>query len=213
MKKIDYYFDFLSPYSYFSWKNTKELRENPKLEIALKPVVMGTLFNNWEIKGPGEIAPKRVQMLKHCFQYAAIHGIDFHPPKSHPFNPLYALRLACKNCAGDIQEQIIDFLWDLCWAKGIGLGDEEVLKEKLSEAGFAADELLEKTFNREVKQELKANNKEAIAQKAFGVPSFVYNDELYWGNDSIELLIDALSDSPHVWNKDLFNDRIKDVKL
>lgn len=213
MKKVDYYFDFLSPFSYFSWINTAELRQNSDYQIELKPVVMGTLFNNWGIKGPGEIAPKRVQMLKYCFQYAALNNIDFIPPKTHPFNPLYALRLATNACSKEHQEKVINLLWNFCWGKGNELGDEDALIELLDNEGLDGKELLESTYQREVKLELKINTKEAIAHKVYGVPSFVYNNELYWGNDSIVFLTRALKDDPIQWDKQLFQDRLKDVDL
>ena len=211
MKKVDYYFDFLSPFSYFSWKNTAELRSNPDIEVALKPVVMGTLFNNWGIKGPGEIPPKRYLMLKQCFQYAAVNNIDFTPPKTHPFNPLYALRLATAICGEQDQEKIIDHLWTTCWSKGNSLGEADFLEEELNTIGLDGKALLERTFERDVKQQLKANTKEAIANKAFGVPSFVYENELYWGNDSLTFLRMALKDNTHNWDVKLFNDRISDI--
>lgn len=213
MKKIDYYFDFLSPFSYFSWKNTENLRKNPKWDIALKPVVMGSLFNHWLIKGPGEIAPKRYYMLKQCFQYAALNDIAFMPPKSHPFNPLYALRLATTSCSGDNQEKVIDLLWRLCWEKGQDLGNENVLASALMDAGLEGDKLLDRTFDRDVKIELKSNTKEAITNKVFGVPSFVYDNELYWGNDSLIYLERALNKDPVDWDVETFIDRTKNLEL
>lgn len=213
MQKIDYYFDFLSPFSYFSWKNTADLRTNPDIKISYKPVVMGTLFNNWEIKGPGEIAPKRHQMLKKCFQYAAINNLEFVPPKTHPFNPLYALRLATSNCGLDDQEKIIDLLWQSCWAQGNELGDSDFLEKELNSIGLNGKVLLEKTFEREVKQELKKNTKEAISKNIFGVPSFVYQEELYWGNDSLDFLRLTLQKGAPEWNKNLFLDRTSDIIL
>lgn len=211
MKKIDYYFDFLSPFSYFSWINTQKLRSNIDIKINLKPVVMGTIFNHWEIKGPGEIAPKRYYMLKQCFQYAALNDIPFTPPKEHPFNPLYALRLATLTCSKDKQEKIINFLWGLCWAKGAKLGDEELLIKSLNEAGFDGEQLMETTYSKEVKLELKANTKEAISNKVFGVPSFMYDNELYWGNDSLVYLEKDLSAEKLSWNVNTFIDRTKDI--
>lgn len=211
MKKVDYYFDFLSPFSYFSWKNTTDLRSNPNVQLTLKPVVMGTLFNNWEIKGPGEVAPKRLLMLKQCFQYAAMNNIDFIPPKTHPFNPLYALRLATTACAQDNQEKIIDRLWNTCWGQGQELGEAEFLENILCEIGLDGKALIEKTFDREVKMELKKNTKEAIAMKAFGVPSFVYEGELYWGNDSLDYLKLVLEGKGPDWDKEMFKDRTSDI--
>jgi 2-hydroxychromene-2-carboxylate isomerase len=213
MQKIDYYFDFLSPFSYFSWILTRKLRTNPDYQFHLKPVVMGTLFNHWGIKGPGEIAPKRLQMLKQCFQFAAVNQIDFTPPKSHPFNPLYSLRLATFSCAGEVQNAVIEALWQACWAQGVNIGEPDIVKIILNKAMLNGEALLEKTFTKEVKQELKNNTQEAIDRGVFGVPSFFHNDELYWGIDNIEFLKLSLKGELPEWNKELFLERTQDIKL
>lgn len=213
MKKIDYYFDFLSPFSYFSWKNTTELRNNPAYQVALKPVVMGTLFNHWGIKGPGEIASKRYLMLKQCFIYAAKNNIPFCPPKQHPFNPLYVLRLATSSCASDtdLQSKIIDCLWKACWEKSIDLGEPERIIPELNAIGLDGEALIDKTFDRDVKVELKQNTKEAIAKKVFGVPTFAVDDEIFWGNDNLENLNLYLTDQFPKWDKETFLDRSSDI--
>ena len=71
MKKVSYYFYFLSPYSYFSFINLERKCVFKDHNILLKPVVMGSLFKNFDMKGPGEIRPKRHYMLKQCFIYSA----------------------------------------------------------------------------------------------------------------------------------------------
>ncbi len=208
MQIIDYYFDFLSPYSYFSFKNLDKLPKN--IAINYKPVAMGTVFNHWDMKGPGEIAPKRSYMLKQCFIYAAQKSIDFIPPKNHPFNPLYALRLATKACSQESQKEMIKVLFNSCWAQGIELGEPDELKIILQKNNLDPT-LVDKTFEKEVKLELKRNTKEAISKNVFGVPSFCVDHELFWGNDSIENLISFLSGDFVSWDKELFNSRINPV--
>jgi len=225
MKKINYYFDFLSPFSYFSWvrhsivkkefdckTNVKETELN--FSFQYRPVVMGTLFNHWGIKGPGEIAPKRHYMLKQCFKYAAKMNIPFAPPKQHPFNPLYALRLATISCAGEENQfKVIDALWKAVWADSIDLGEPENCIEVLNAIGLDGQKLLDKTFEREVKKELKNNTKEAITKNIFGVPTFAVEDEIFWGNDSLEDLFHYLKGEEVPWNKTLFADRSADIIL
>src|SRR4051812_35620264 len=100
MKRLNFYFDFLSPFSYFAWT---KIASNKELIIDYKPVALGPLLNHWSIKGPGEIEPKREFLLKQCLRFAAKNNIDFTTPKTHPFNSLYALRLALKSTAGELQ--------------------------------------------------------------------------------------------------------------
>ena len=64
MKNIDFYFDFLSPFSYFAWLNHKDQLANYQLNIEYRPVLMGKLFGHFNFPGPGEIEVKRNYELK-----------------------------------------------------------------------------------------------------------------------------------------------------
>lgn len=190
MKEFNFYFDFLSPFSFFAFKRLGQLQN---VTIHYKPVALGPLLNHWGIKGPGEVTPKREFLLKQCLRYAAKHHMSFTTPKTHPFNSLYALRLALKSTAGDLQPQVIKTLWEAGWEKRIDMGEPDELQKVLREAGLPAEELYEKSFSKEAKVELKANIQEAISFGVFGVPSFVAGNELFWGNDAMESLVDYLA--------------------
>jgi len=73
------------------------------------------------------------------------------------------------------------------------MGEPDELIRVLKEANLPADELYEKSFSKEAKVELKANIQEAISFGAFGVPSMVVKDELFWGNDAIEDVLHFLN--------------------
>lgn len=192
MKALNFYFDFLSPFSYFAWMKLQGIKKELNLEVNYKPVALGPLLNHWQIKGPGEITPKREFLLKQCLRYAARNEIEFTTPKTHPFNSLYALRLALLGVAGEKQERVIETLWKAGWQTRIDMGEPDELLKVLRENDLPADELYEKSFSKEAKVELKSNIQEAISFGAFGVPSFVAHDELFWGNDSIEDLKDFI---------------------
>jgi 2-hydroxychromene-2-carboxylate isomerase len=185
MKELNFYFDFLSPFSYFAWLKLAPLSKELKIKINYKPVALGPLLNHWQIKGPGEITPKREFLLKQCLRYAAANDITFTTPKTHPFNSLYALRLALLGTAGDHQERVIETLWKAGWQTRIDMGEPDDLLAALRANDLPADELYEKSFSKEAKVELKSNIQEAISKGAFGVPSFVVGDELFWGHDSM----------------------------
>lgn len=187
MKSFDFYFDFLSPFSYFAHIRLQSHRSD--FTIRYRPVALGSLLNHWGIKGPGEVQPKREFLLKQCLRYASAHEMPFTTPKTHPFNSLYALRLALEGVAGPHQEKVIDTLWKAGWEKRIDMADPDELLRVLREAGLPADELYEKSFTREAKVEFKKNIHDALSAGAFGVPSFVVGSELFWGNDSVDDLL------------------------
>lgn len=192
MKELNFYFDFLSPFSYFAWLKMELFAKELNLQVNYKPVALGPLLNHWQIKGPGEIEPKREFLLKQMLRYASKNNIEFTTPKTHPFNSLYALRLSLKGVAGDYQEKVIETFWKAGWQKRIDMGEPDELLKVLRDNDLPADELYEKSFTREAKIELKQNIQEAITRGAFGVPSFVVDDELFWGQDSMEELRDFI---------------------
>lgn len=185
MKELKFYFDFLSPFSYFAWARTQKLAEELSLKVHYHPVALGPLLNHWQIKGPGEVTPKREFLLKQCLRYAASLDLPFTTPKTHPFNSLYALRLALKGVAGDHQERVIETLWKAGWQKRIDMGEPEELLAELRAQNLPAEELYERSFTKEAKVELKKNIQDAIEFGAFGVPTMVVDNELFWGNDSL----------------------------
>lgn len=188
MKTMDFYFDYLSPFSYFAWLKMKSFSSELNVKVNYKPVALGPLLNHWQIKGPGEVQPKREFLLKQMLRYADTNSIPFTTPKTHPFNSLYAVRLSLRGVAGDHQEKVIETFWLAGWQKRIDMGEPDELLKVLRENDLPADELYEKSFSREAKVELKANINEAISRGVFGVPSFTIDDELFWGNDSLNEL-------------------------
>lgn len=192
MKELNFYFDFLSPFSYFAWLKLAPFAKELNLKVNFKPVALGPLLNHWQIKGPGEIEPKREFLLKQMLRYSAKNNIEFTTPKTHPFNSLYALRFSLNGVAGIHQEKVIETFWKAGWQKRIDMGEPDELLKELRENNLPAEELYEKSFSREAKAELKNNIQEAISFGAFGVPSFVVDGELFWGQDSMDELKDFI---------------------
>jgi 2-hydroxychromene-2-carboxylate isomerase len=191
---MEFYFDFLSPYSYlaFQWiKKNKVLLDSLKVPVTYRPVIMSKLIHSYDTKGPAEIESKRNFLFKDCLRYSAIHGIDFNTPKSLPFNSLYALRLVLA-VEKERRFELIDAIYNAGWAMGKEIGEEGPLLEILEQADFD-NSLMDQTTSKEIRRELKENGRRAIDNGVFGLPSFIYNEELFWGNDSTKYLELALA--------------------
>jgi 2-hydroxychromene-2-carboxylate isomerase len=200
MEKINFYFDYLSPFSFFAWK---KIVKKPDLYHFI-PVSLGVILNHWQIKGPGEIAPKRLFLLKSCLRYAKKNNISFGTPKVHPFNSLYALRLSLKEVAGADQFRVIDALWNFGWVKREDLSNPESVIKWLNQNELPGELLYEKSFLPDSKKALKTNIQNAIDQGVFGVPSFTFKNELFWGNDSMDDLF-AWIDGEKGYDEDYLN--------
>ena len=185
MPAADWYFDFLSPFSYLQLAEFDRLP--PDLEVTYRPVLFAGLLGHWKHKGPAEIPAKRVQTYRWCHWYAARHGIPFRMPPAHPFNPLRPLRLAVARGA---EPGLIRAVFDAIWAEGRDPSDDEEWQALTARLGIAdADEAIARP---EVKEALRRGTEEAAERGVFGIPTFVIGDELFWGLDTTDLVLDYL---------------------
>jgi 2-hydroxychromene-2-carboxylate isomerase len=187
LKKLDWYFDFISPFSYLQSELLHTLP--PQVEIHFKPVLFAGLLNHWDNKGPAEIAPKRAWTFEHCAWLAHKHGIPLIMPAHHPFNPLPLLRLCIAlGCGAAVVHRLFRFVWqegqlpahDMHWS---------ALLQKLG----ATAAMLEAP---EIKQRLRANGEQAIAAGVFGVPTAVVDGRCFWGLDATDMLLAYLRGDP-----------------
>ena len=185
--RADWYFDFISPFSYLQLHQFHRLPET--LEIRCRPVLLAGLLGHWGQKGPAEIPAKRRQTYRLCQWLADRRGVPLKLPSIHPFNPLKALRLAI--ALGEDQE-VVEEIFRFIYEEGRDIRPEENWLELCERLGVDdADELIAQP---ETKQALRANTEEAARRGVYGVPTFAIGDELFWGDDLTDMLLDYLGD-------------------
>lgn len=186
-RHADWYFDFISPYAYLQFKHFHRLPQD--LEVTLKPVLFAGLLGHWEHKGPAEIPAKRVQTYRYSHWLAKKLGVPFKTPPAHPFNPLRVLRLAC---ALDGDHAVVEAIFNFVWGTGGDVNDDAALARLA--ARFGVTDLAATIGADEVKERLRANTEAAIARGVYGVPTFAVGEELFWGFDTTDMLLDYLAD-------------------
>lgn len=189
---VDWYFDFVSPYSYIC---LHRLREVPA-PIIYKPVLFAGLLNHFGQKGPAEIPAKRKWTYRWCHWWAKELGVPFRFPASHPFNPLHHLRLAL---ACGSSPQAVRRIFDSIWLSGEEAADPARFSKLCHDLKVGEPQLAEQ----KIKDQLRRNTEEAAARGVFGVPSFVADGEVFWGADSIGFLKAFLADPAAVRNEEM----------
>ncbi len=186
MPSADWYFDFISPFSYLQSERLASLA--PKLSIRYRPVLFGVLLSHHGHKGPAEIPAKRAFTYRQVMWLAHKQGIPLKFPPEHPFNPLPLLRLAIAcDCAPDAVQRIFRFVWrdgrlpdlPIEWAElthDLGLVDADA-----------------RIADPAVKAELRRNTDEAISRGVFGVPTLAIGGELFWGADATDMARDFVN--------------------
>jgi 2-hydroxychromene-2-carboxylate isomerase len=110
MVRVDWYFDFISPFSYLQSELLHLLPAD--LEVRFKPVLFAGLLNYWDNKGPAEIPPKRTWTFEHCAWLAHQHKIPMTLPAQHPFNPLPLLRLCVSlGSTAEVVHRLFRYVW------------------------------------------------------------------------------------------------------
>ncbi|MCP5459661.1 MAG: 2-hydroxychromene-2-carboxylate isomerase [Gammaproteobacteria bacterium] len=189
MKIIDWYFDFVSPFSYLQLERFPDLSNG--VEARFRPVLLAGLLKHWDTKGPAETPPRRRFTYRHVLWLARHHGIDLRMPPAHPFNPLAALRLAI---ALESRPEAIREIFRFFWRDGHS-SDNPVAWKALTDK-LGVKDVEERLAFPAVKQELRDNTEQAIHHGVFGVPTFRVDKELFWGFDAGGMLLDYLHD-PH----------------
>jgi 2-hydroxychromene-2-carboxylate isomerase len=190
MTQADWYFDFISPFSYLQAERLSAL----PVEVNCKPVLFAGLLDHWGQKGPAEIGVKRRFTYRHVVWLAHKQGIPVKFPPAHPFNPLPLLRLAVAlGGEFDAVQKIFRFVW----RDGLLPDSNDNLATLAKSLGLrGVDELNEFAAKPEAKDGLRKNGEEAIAQGVFGVPTLAIDGELFWGFDATDMALDFLRAQP-----------------
>lgn len=186
-RQADWYFDYISPYPYLQMSRFRELPED--LVVRPRPVLFAALLNHWGHKGPAEIPAKRRQTYFYTRWLADQRGLPFKGPPRHPFNPLALLRLTI--AAGSTLEAV-RIVYEHVFGEGND-GQEESSVAALGKKLGILD-VAEVLTRQSIKEELRANTTEAIERGVFGVPTFSYAGEIFWGDDATPLFVDFLAD-------------------
>ena len=188
----DFFFDFISPYSYLA--STRIRADHPDLPLVYRPVILGSIFSALGVTAPGAIPSRRRIGLQDALLLAQHYGVPFEGPPRHPFNPIYALRSVCAVDDPSTRAALTHRYFDAAWAEGRALDDMEVLKACLQDVDVE-QEPEDAATTREWRVALKGNTKAALAAAAWGVPTFVHGGVSLFGHDRLALLASLIEGS------------------
>jgi 2-hydroxychromene-2-carboxylate isomerase len=182
--KISWVFDLISPYAYLGFTQLSQLP--PGIEVELVPALFGVVLNHHGQVGPAEIDSKRRFTYRFVVWRARRMGVPFKMPPTHPFNCLNAMRLVF---AAGSTRQAVETGFDFVFGQGRDVSDPAVLAELAQALGVA-----DVNVDPAVKNSLRDSTDWAIQRGVFGVPTYVVGNELFWGQDAFEMLVDYLRD-------------------
>ena len=185
-KSIDFYFDFISPYSYLAHLRIKQIKN---INFNYKPVLVGGLHNLQGITAPAFIKPKLKHMISDCDLIAKKDRSIFIWNSKFPINSINIMRgyLFINNENKDLY---LNVMFDAYWKDNLDIANEETLKSLLENCKIDPINFFEGIKNPNIKDQLKNVTQAAHDNEIFGAPSFVVNNKIFWGQDRLEFALD-----------------------
>jgi 2-hydroxychromene-2-carboxylate isomerase len=192
MKRVDFFFDLSSPYSYLASTQLDGLAARTGAGIHHRPMVLGAVFKAASNVMPASSPPKAKWMFADLTRWAQEYGVPFLMSSHFPFNAIKAMRLILVGETEGKGPQTMHAAFRAAWAENRDITQETELRRIATDAGLDADRALQQIENPEIKGRLKANTDEAVQRGAFGAPAIFVGDQLFWGNDRLHQVERAL---------------------
>jgi 2-hydroxychromene-2-carboxylate isomerase len=186
-RRLEFWYEFASTYSYLSAMRIEKVAAAAKIEVAWRPFLLGPIFRaqGWD-DSPFNLQPAKGRyMWRDVERLAEGYGLPFRRPSSFPRNGLLAARIALVAQPEGWCPDWTRAVFTAEFAHDHDIGEPAVLRELVSTLGQDADAVLARAGSDENKTALRAQTERAQALGIFGAPSFVVDEELYWGNDRL----------------------------
>jgi 2-hydroxychromene-2-carboxylate isomerase len=185
-----FYFDFGSPNAYLSHRVIPDIEARTGARFDYVPVLLGGLFKLTNNQPPmvafGAVKNKLAYEAKETERFVRRHGLSeftFNP--NFPVNTLQLMRGAVAAQDLGVFGAYVEAVFRDMWATPKKMDDPEVFRAALEAAGLPAAAIIDKTQDQTVKDRLAANTQAAFEHGAFGSPSFLVGDELFFGKDRL----------------------------
>lgn len=188
------YWDFSSPFGYFGTSQVAALARRTGAKVVWHPILLGGLFRSIgapEVPLAGFSAAKQIYIGKDLDRWAAYWGVPYRFPSRFPTASLRAMRVYVA-LPEALRDAYRDAVYRAYWVEDRDITDDAVLASCIGDE-TAAREAFARATSDDVKAELRRETEQAAARGVFGVPTFTVGDDLFWGQDRLDLVESALS--------------------
>ena len=188
-KSIDFYFDFISPYSYLAYKKIKSLDNLNDYKIIYKPILLGGLHNLGGITAPAFNVRKMKNMKNDCELISKKNKIIFKWNDKFPINSLYLMR-GYLVLSEKLKEKYFEVCFDNYWKNNTDISTEENIHKILDLCAINKTDFFKNINDKKIKDQLRELTNFAFQKDIFGAPTFVVNNKIFWGQDRLEYALD-----------------------
>jgi len=194
-RQVDYYFSFQSPWTYVGHRAFRSLVSTYDLKVNYKPVVLVDLFSE-----TGGLPLMKRHPVRQRYRMVELQrwrdkrGLKFHlQPANWPFNARLADGVVIAAIETGLDpDRYLARGFAAVWEDQLSLADPATVAKLADESGLPGKQLVERSAQEAISAAYEQNRQDALASDVFGSPAYVLDGEVFWGQDRIDLLGDAL---------------------
>lgn len=193
-KTVEFFYDFGSPTVYLAATQLPAIAAAVGATIDWRPMLLGGVFKSTGNQSPVVVPAKAAYMNNDLERFAKRYGVPFSFNPHFPINTLALMRGAVAY-QGDVavSSTYRDAIFRAIWVEARNLNEPDVIGQVLSDAGLDPAELMNRIGQQTVKDQLIANTEEAVNRGVFGAPTFFVGERMFFGQDRLDFVADALS--------------------
>ena len=193
-KTVEFFYDFGSPTVYLAATQLPDIAASVGAAIDWRPMLLGGVFKSTGNQSPVVVPAKAAYMNNDLKRFAKRYGVPFRFNPHFPINTLALMRGAVAYQDDAVASSTYrDAIFMAIWVEARNLNEPDVIGQVLSDAGLDPAELMNRIGQQTVKDQLIANTEEAVNRGVFGAPTFFVGEQMFFGQDRLDFVAEAIS--------------------
>ena len=188
MKKIDFYFDISSPYSYLAHEQIKRFEKENKIKVNYMPILLGGIHQLANITAPGLNPSRAKHMIKDLKICADWFKVKFQFNRYFPLKTVNIMRGALVAEKEGFLNNYVDQFYKAAWVDSLNLNDGKILERFIKNMDINPKSFIEKLSDQKIKDDLKIKTNNAFKKGVFGAPTFFVGSKMFFGQDRLEFV-------------------------
>jgi 2-hydroxychromene-2-carboxylate isomerase len=193
-KTVDFFFDVGSPASYLAWTQLPGMCASHGADLVYRPMLLGGVY-----QATGNVSPATLPVKGRYFQldyerHARRYGVPFKENVHFPIITLFLMRAVTgiQLRRPEQLQQLLGCVFKALWIDALNLNEPQLTADILKAGGFDPAEIERLAQDPETKAVLKATTDEAVKRGVFGAPTTFIGDQMFFGQDRMDFILEAL---------------------
>ena len=188
-KSIEFYFDFVSPYSYIAHKQIQKVEKKNTFKIKYMPICLGGLHNSAGVTPAAFISIKAKYMIKDSKLVSEKKNIKFKFNYYFPIKTVNFMRGVIIAEEDNFEKLYIEKIFNAIWKDGLNMNDQSIIEKVIKNMDINPKTFLLRATDIKIKDKLKKLTDDALKKGIFGAPTFLINKKIFWGQDRLSYAV------------------------